>query len=230
MTCLPMPFFYGKLDIANDESANDMTAIAETKPRRPRPLSARNIPAALIYEMWQGKPVYYKGYRDVLAGKQTVQGVRAVFDFKGALCSLISGYLGNLLNRQRYLFAVNTGLHLTLNDNLGNDLVIFEKEKVGKLKGKYFDVPPKIVIEVDIKADTTEFENGADGYVMRKAQKILDFGVEKVLWIITGMQRVYVIDRDDPTWRIVDWSENIIVLDDCVLNIKQLLDDEEITY
>lgn len=207
-----------------------MTVIAETKPRRTRRLSARNIPDALIYEMWQGKPLYYRGYRDVLAGKKTVEEVRAVADLKGVLCSLLTGYIGNAFNRKNYLFAVNTGLHLALKDNLGNDLVIFEKEKVGKLKGKYFDVPPKIVIEVDIKADTTEFENGADGYVIQKSKKLLDFGVEKVLWVITSMQRVYVIDRNDPTWRIVDWSEKIAVLDDCVLNIKQLLEDEEISY
>ena len=91
-------------------------------------------------------------------------------------------------------------------------------------------MPPKIVIEVDIKVDVPEFENGADGYVIQKLQKLLDFGVEKALRIITSMQRVYVIDHNDPTWRIVDWSENIPVLDDCVLNIKQLLDDEEIAY
>ena len=208
-----------------------MTATAETKPRRTRQLSARNIPDALIYEMWSGKPVYYKGYRDVLAGKKTIQEIMSCSDLQGVLVSLLTIYMGNHVNRKKYLLATNeVGLHIALNDNLGNDLVIFEKEKVGKLKGKYFDVPPKIVIEVDIKADTTEFENGTDGYIMRKSQKMLDFGVEKVLWIITSMQRVYVIDRNDPTWRIVDWSENIPVLDDCVLNIKQLLEDEEISY
>lgn len=208
-----------------------MTAIAETKPRRTRRLSARNIPDALIYEMWAGKPVYYKGYREVLAGKKTIQEIMSCSDLQGVLVYLLGLYIGNHVNRKKYLISSNeSGLHLALNDNLGNDLVIFEKEKVGKLKGKYFDVPPKIVIEIDIKADITDFENGADGYVIHKSQKLLDFGVEKVLWVITSMQRVYVIDRNDPTWRIVDWSETIAVLDDCVLNIKQLLEDEEISY
>lgn len=228
---LPIPFFYGKLDAAKYQSVNDMTAIAETKPRRPRRLSTRNIPTALIYEMWQGKPVYYKGYREVLAGKKTIQEVISCSDIQGVLVSILNGYLYSVINRKKYLLATNeVGLHLALNDNLGNDLVLFEKEKVGKLKGKYFDVPPKVVIEVDIKADITDFENGADGYVIQKSKKMLDFGVEKVLWVITSMQRVYVIDRNDPTWHLVDWSENIPVLDDCILNIKQLLDDEEIAY
>ena len=208
-----------------------MTVIAETKPRRPRRLSARTIPTALIYEMWDGKPIYYRGYREVLVGKKTIQEVMSCSDLQGVLVYLSGLYIGTHVNRKKYLISSNeSGLHLALNDNLGNDLVIFEKEKVGKLKGKYFDVPPKIVIEVDIKADITDFENGADGYVIQKSKKLLDFGVEKVLWVITSMQRVYVIDRNDPTWHIVNWSENIAVLDDCVLNIKQLLEDEEIAY
>ncbi len=65
---------------------------------------------------------------------------------------------------------------------------------------------------------------------MKKANKMLGFGVEKVLWIVTSLQRVYVIDRNNPTWYIVDWSEPIVVLDGCSLNIKQLLDEEEIEY
>jgi hypothetical protein len=205
-----------------------MTAVAEKKARR---ISSRTIPSSLIYEMWEGKPVYYKGYRDVVAGKKTLEEIMSCSDLQGVLVALLTGHLYGVIDRKKYLLATNeVGLHLALNDNLGNDLVIYEKAKLGKLKGKYFDVPPKIVIEVDIKADTSEFENGADGYVMQKMQKMLDFGVEKVFWIITSMQRVYVIDRNDPTWHIVHWSETISVMEDCSVNIKQLLDEEEIAY
>lgn len=132
-----------------------MTPATENKPRKQtRRISARNIPPALIYEMWQGKPIYYKGYRDVLAGKKSIEEVTFCSDLQGVLVSLINGYLGNHINRKKYLLATNgIGLQLARKDNLGNDLVIFEKERIGKLKGKYFDIPPKIVIEVDIRAD-----------------------------------------------------------------------------
>ena len=223
--------FFDRLDFVNYEFVNDMTVVAETKPRRTRRLSARNIPAALVYEMWLGEPIYYRGYRDVVAGKKTIQEVMSCSDLRGVLVSLLNGHLYTTINRKKYLLATNEiGLHLALNNNLGNDIAIFEKDKISKLKGKCFDIPPKIVIEVDIKVDVAEFENGADGYVIQKSQKLLDFGLDKVLWIITSMQRVYVIDRNDPTWRIIDWSENISVLEDCVLNIRQLLEDEEIAY
>jgi len=208
-----------------------MADIVAKTPRQTRRLSSGSIPPALIYEMWQGKPVYYRNYRDVLAGRKTIEEVMSCSDFQGVLVSLLNGYLYTIINRKKYLLATNEiGLHLALNDNLGNDIVLLEKEKMGKLKGKYFDIAPRIVIEVDIKADLSDFPNKADEYIMRKSQKLLDFGVEKVLWIITGMQKVYVIDRNDPTWYVVNWSENITVVDDCILNIKQLLDEEGIEY
>ncbi|CAN5652469.1 hypothetical protein BH09BAC4_BH09BAC4_31070 [soil metagenome] len=210
---------------------NEKKSRRNTAPRRTGRLSTRSIPPALIYEMWTGKPVYYRGYRDVLAGKKTVEEVMSCSDLQGVLVYLLGLYIGNNINRKKYLISSNeSGLHLALNDNLGNDLAIFEKEKVGKLKGKYFDVPPKIVIEVDIKADVSDFEGTLDGYLIQKSQKLIDFGVEKVIWVITAAQKVYVIDRNDPTWYVVNWSENIPILDGCILNIKQLLDDEEIDY
>lgn len=209
-----------------------MTAVTDKKTtRRTSKPSARSIPPALIYEMWDGKPIYYKGYRDVLAGKKNIEEVMSCSDLQGVLVSLLNIYLGNLINRKKYLLATNEiGLHLAVKDNLGNDLAIFEKEKIGKLQGKYFGVPPKVVIEVDIKADTSDFTNNADGYILQKSRKLIDFGVDRVLWIITEARKVYVIDRNDPKWYIVDWSENIAVIDDCTLNIKQLLDDEDLDF
>lgn len=208
-----------------------MADIAEKTPRRTGRLSSRSIPPALIYEMWNGKPIYYRGYRDVLAGKKTLEEVMSCSDLQGVLVSLLNIALGITINRKKYLIATNEiGLHLDRNDNLASDVAIFEKEKLGKLKGKYFDVAPKVAIEVDIKADVTDFPNKLDDYLIQKSQKLLDFGVEKILWIITSMQKVYIIERNNPTWYIVNWSETILVMDDCSLNIKQLLDDEEITF
>ncbi|QJD81382.1 Uma2 family endonuclease [Spirosoma rhododendri] len=199
--------------------------------RRRRPSSAGDVPQALVYETWQQKPVYYKGYRDVLAGIKSIDEVMSCSDLQGVLVSLLNGYLFSAINRKVYLISTNeVGIHLAANDNLANDLAIFEKEKVGKLKGKFFDVPPKVVIEVDIKADLVDFLNRENSYIMEKSQKLIDFGVERILWIVTDTRKVYVIDRNDPTWYVVNWSETITVLDDCTLNIAQLLTDESIEF
>lgn len=208
-----------------------MEILAEPKRRRAKAVSRKAVPPALIYEVWNGKPIYYRGYRDVLAGKKTIEEIMSSSDLQAVLVYSLGLYIGNTLNRKKYLIATNeSGLHLALNENLGNDLAIFEKERVGKLKGKYFDVPPKLVIEVDIKADVVDFTNKDADYILQKSQKMLDFGVEKVVWVITSSRKVYVIDRHDPRWYVVNWTEDIPLLDGCVLNIHQLLADEEIDY
>jgi hypothetical protein len=183
------------------------------------------IQSALIFELWNGVPIYYKGYKDVLSGKKTIEEIVYNTDLKGVLLALINGFLGISINRKKYLIATNEiGLHLAKNDNLANDVVIFEKEKIGKLKGKFFDVAPKVVIEVDIKAEISSFQNEETNYILQKSQKMLDFGTEKVVWILTDSQKVFVIDKNETRWYVVNWSENIPLLDDCVLNIKQLLE------
>jgi Uma2 family endonuclease len=198
-------------------------------PRKTVPRSA--VPPALIYEQWNGKPIYYRGYEDVLAGTKTIEEIMSSSDLQGVLVYLLGLYIGNAIDRKKYLIATNEpGLHLALNDNLGNDLVIFEKERVGKLKGKYFEVPPRVVIEVDIKADLRNFTNQESDYILQKSQKMLDFGVDKVVWVLTTSRKTYLIDRQDPRWYVVNWNEDIPVLDGCVLNIERLLAEEEVEY
>ena len=68
-----------------------MTLVAEKKPRR---ATTRSIPPALIYERWKGKPIYYKGYRDVLAGTKTLEEVMSCSDLQGALVALLTIAIG----------------------------------------------------------------------------------------------------------------------------------------
>lgn len=206
-----------------------MSAVVE-KPRRVS-VSTKKIPSALIYEEWNGVPVYRKGYKEVLTGKKTAEEIMSCSDLQGVLIALINGFLFGIINRKKYLIATNEiGIHLAKNDNLANDLAIFEKEKLGKLKGKFFDVAPKVVIEVDIKADASSFHNEEVNYILQKSQKILDFGTEKVIWILTDSQKVFVIDKNETKWYVVNWSEDIPLLENCVLNLQQLLEEEDIQY
>jgi Uma2 family endonuclease len=203
--------------------------VAEKKRRRWG--SKPDIPKVLIYEVWNGKPVYYKGYRDVLAGRKTPAEIMSCSDLQGVIVYILNGFLFNHLDRKKYVVGTNEiGLHLALNDNLANDIAIFDKVQVGKLKGRFFDVPPKVVIEVDIKADLVDFLNEETDYILSKSQKMLDFGVDKVVWILTSNRKIIVSTRNEKQAIITDWDDNILLLDDCILNVKQLLDDEEIAY
>lgn len=64
-----------------------------------RPLTS--VPKVLIYEVWNGKPIYYKGYRDVLAGRKTPYEVIACSDLQGAIVYIIGLFIENNLNRKK---------------------------------------------------------------------------------------------------------------------------------
>ena len=147
---------------------------------------------------------------------------------QSVLVYVLGLFIGNNLNRKKYQVASNeAGLHLSLNENLASDIAIFEKDKI-VLNDKYFTVAPKVVIEVDIKIDLAETEwNNEIEYLLDKSQKLLDFGVERIIWITTKAKKIFVITPSDK-WYVVNYQEDIQVLDDCVLNIAKLLEEEGI--
>lgn len=195
--------------------------------RRPK---IRKIPAHLVYEELDGQALPYRGYLEVLSGKKTLEEIMGSSSLQAVLVYLIGLYIGIRINRKKYLIASNeSGLHVNSGSNLANDIAIFEKDKI-TLSDKYFDVAPKIVIEVDIKValEETGLTNDFD-YVLNKSQKMLDFGVEKVIWITTHTKKIFVITPNAP-WYLVNFEENIPLMEDCTLNLAQLLRDEEIDY
>ncbi|GAB4032220.1 hypothetical protein GCM10028774_12150 [Spirosoma jeollabukense] len=187
------------------------------------------IPESLIYETMNGRPLYYKGYRDVIAGDLKPEAIMGSSDLQSIIVTILVGTLWSKINRKVYQLTTNeSGLHLAVGDNLSADIAIFEKSALSKLKGKYFDVPPKIVIEVDIKIDLKEI--GSDvSYVSEKSQELFDFGVERVLWVLSSIRKVIIL-QPKQDWIITDWSNDVLVMDGCILNIKNLLDEEEISY
>ena len=195
------------------------------KKRKPK---IRKIPPHLIYEEMNGKPLPYKGYLSVLSGKKNLEEIMGCSSLQSALVYVLGLFIGVNINRKKYLVGSNeAGLHLSLGDNLASDIAIFEKDKIS-LNDKYFNVAPKVVIEVDIKIDLAETEwNNEIEYLLDKSQKLLDFGVERIIWITTKSQKVFVITTNDK-WYVVNYQEDILVLDDCVLNIAKLLEEEEI--
>lgn len=188
------------------------------------------IPAYLAYEEMNGEALPYKGYLEVLVGNKEVEDIMGSSSLQAALVFAISGFLYININRKKYLASTNElGLHLSQGNNLANDIAIFEKEKI-RLDDKYFDVAPKVVIEVDIKVDLSDTSwNSEMAYIFAKSQKMLDFGVEKVIWISTRDRKIFVhtLDQD---WHYAAFEQDIDVLDGYVLNVARLLAEESIQY
>lgn len=183
------------------------------------------VPAYLVYETLNGKPLYRRGYKDVLANRKTPGEIMGCSDLQAIIVSNLYAYLYNKINRKAYWIVTNEpGLHMHPGDNLANDIAFYEKDKV-KVKGKFFDVAPKVVVEVDIKVDPEAFPAMERDYVYQKTQAMLDFGTERVIWITTQSRKVIVATRGED-WLTLDWDRTVPVLDDITLNVAAILTEE----
>jgi Uma2 family endonuclease len=182
------------------------------------------IPKYLIYEEHLGQPIYYKGYREFLnnpekISKSDVMGTSAL---QSIIISRIMIYLAQHIDHQQYECLTNAvGLHFNKGENRACDIVIFEKSALKNytMSENYFTIPPKIVIEVDIKADLENTSNA--NYWQTKTQQLLDFGVEKVIWISTNPRKV-TLATHQPPWLTYDWTENIELVNGVYINLNEL--------
>ena len=80
---------------------------------------------------------------------------------------------------------------------------------------------PRVVIEVDVKTDLPANVSETE-YVYDKTQKMLDFGVEKVIWILTETRRT-LIAQPNERWILTNWDDAVEVLPDCRFELNPLL-------
>ena len=116
------------------------------------------------------------------------------------------------------------GLQLAKNAWRASDIVIISKEKAKAQKqvDKYLSIPPDVVIEIDIKADLSELENETS-YFHKKTDQLLEFGVQKVIWIFTDAQKVMIAEQQR-SWQTFDWEQTFEVIENIEVNIKSLID------
>lgn len=126
-----------------------------------------------------------------------------------------------------YRFMSNeVGLHFNHKNNLSADIAMFPKSALLQLKeSNYLEIPPRAVIEIDTKADQSVFETENE-YFRRKTQKLLDFGVEIVVWFFTPDQKMIIAKPNQP-WLITDFD-----YDFCgeTMNIKKILEAEGLVF
>jgi Uma2 family endonuclease len=183
----------------------------------------KKIPDSLIYEVMDGKPLYRKGYKEVLAKKKKIEDIIGTSGLQSLIISYIVRELFLKIDLARYEVLFNElGIHLEKNDNLAGDINIFDANVLTaeEINKHYVKVAPKIVIEVDISIDV---ENQKDlDYIDKKTQKLHDFGVEKVIWIFTEMKSVLVATPNQP-WQIIRWYNDIEVFNAVKINIASFL-------
>ena len=194
-----------------------MVALKEPHPVKRPP---RNVPSYLVYEIMDGKPIYYKGYKNVINGTKTFEEIMGASSLQGLLVFYLCNIIGKFINEEIYtVLTSESGLHVNHRNNLANDIAIFNENTL-KISKKYADVPPKIVFEIDIDAELSDMSE--TGYIYKKTKKLLDFGTEKVFWILTEPQVVIVATKE--SIQTFDWNRNIEIMDGQAFNIGAYLE------
>lgn len=207
-----------------------MVAVRNLQKKLPK-IPAKKIPASLIYEIIDGKPIYYKGYREVLGGTKKISEIMGSSNLQSTIIEYMLMILFKNLDLGKYRILTNkTGLHLSKGSNLSGDIIIYEKENlpIKSADKHYISVPPKIQIEVDIDADIEDFDT-PNAYIHLKTDKLLAFGVEKVIWVISESKKVMIATKDE-NWQIANWHQDIEVIEGISFNIGQYLQEGESPY
>ena len=182
------------------------------------------LPPHLVYEVMDGKAIPYRGFQDVLDNTKTLEDIIGSSGLQAFVVSDILRFLFTHLSEDRYEIATNeAGLHLSKKNNLSTDIGIYTVDVLQpeKLTDKYLDIPPLVAIEVDTKADMSQFNHPHD-YLYQKTNKLLEFGTERVIWIATASKKVTVATAGQD-WITSDWDKTITILPDTVCNLAELL-------
>jgi hypothetical protein len=186
-----------------------------------RPKSLTHIPDDLIWEVLDGQPLYRRGYMDVVRKLKTKNDIMGTSSYQSLITTYLTLLLGRHIDLKLYDIMIGEpGVHLKYKDNISNDIAIYNRLSANQITKKYADFAPKIVIEIDIDIDQTSMPDLE--YLDKKTKKMLAFGVEKVIWILTNNHEVIVAMPNEP-WLTLDWNTTIEIIDGITFNIHDYL-------
>lgn len=186
----------------------------------------QNIPDKLIYEMVDGKPIYYRGYKEYLSGQKQIDELKGSSYLQSLIITRIVFLLMSNLGKEYVVLTNEIGLQFKEKGWRAADIAIVEKQKLKEIKksNKYLKIAPKIVIEIDTKAELEEVKDSF-GYFHKKTDELLEFGVEKVIWIFTDSEKIMISEKNKD-WQILNWSKEITLMNDVVINLQELIDND----
>jgi hypothetical protein len=193
-----------------------MTAVAYKDDNK----SIKSIPEILVYEELNGRIMYRKGYKNVLNQTKTIEEIMGCSSLQAAIVSVLLSYLYRNIEDEGYEIMTNeAGLHIALGNNLSSDIILYNSVDFLKyrLDEHYFNVAPKLVIEVDIK-DMSSVE-----YWTKKTQTLFGFGVEKVIWVFSEDKKI-ILAEPNKDWIVRDWTKDFEFMPNHIINIQSMIE------
>ncbi len=185
----------------------------------------KEIPKILIYEEFDGHPIYRKGYKDYVLGVKKIEEINmGTSQLQWVITNIINAHLVRTLPKGFRFGPGELGVHVTKGTNFSADIAIYRK---GQLKTDlssvhYSKTPPSVVVEVDIKADESNYFQSEEDYFQRKTERLLQWGVERVIWVFSSSRRVLVADNLQK-WEFIAWDLPFVVIDDHEINLWDLM-------
>jgi Uma2 family endonuclease len=195
-----------------------MEVIVEKKPE------TITIPEYLVYEILDGQVIPYRGFKKVLSKEKTLEGIMGSSGLQSVIVTDLLRFIFRHFPEEEYEVLSNeAGLHLSKKNNLATDIGIYKIEALppGSITDKYMNVAPLVAIEVDTRADLSGFAEPQD-YFNKKTNLLLEFGVERVIWITTASRKVMVAAAGQD-WIISDLHKPITLVPGVVCNLAELL-------
>ena len=206
-----------------------MEQVVQKKQRIRTRFAKKEIPKSLIYEEYDGRPMYYAGYKDVLNQLKTSEEIMGSSTLQTIVIGCILKYLYKHIDEEKHFVTSNeVGFHLSKNTNVSSDIVIYEKGVLAKqpIDEHYSNIPPLVVIEVDIQAATRDFGITQVDYYSMKTKRLLEFGVKEVFWFFSGETRQQLTAKPGQDWILSDWEKTITVLNQYSFSLADLLQKE----
>lgn len=187
--------------------------------------SSQKIPDYLVYEIYNGKPIHYKEYRDVLKGTKTFEEITGSSFIQSFIITELIILLGSKISSDFQLLSSEIGIKFDKNARRSADIAIYEKARLKNIEdeNKILNIPPKYVIEVDIKAAKEDIEDSTS-YYYNKTDELLGFGVEYVFWIFTSTKKVMCAQKGMKNWVIGSWNDTPIKIEGIEINIEEIVD------
>ncbi|MFN8489832.1 MAG: Uma2 family endonuclease [Caldilineaceae bacterium] len=185
----------------------------------------QDIPTHLIYEMAE-EPIYYHGYQDVLRGLKKTEEIMGSSFLQSFLISILLRYLMQHLPETYIVLTNELGWQFPGGKWRAADIALYQREQLHgvPLHNHYLDIPPQVVIEVDTQADLTQFNTPLD-YYYTKTDALLDFGVQKVIWVFTDARKVMVAEKAQD-WLTRNWESEVEILPNLTVNLAQLIEQQ----
>ncbi len=200
-----------------------MVTVIETATQKIHEVEPPKIPDILIYEMAHGQTIYYRGYQECLNGSKPPEAIMGSGYRQGFLVVKIITCLAKQLPDAYQMLTNEFGVFYQQDDWRLLDICIYHKDdlKAVPLEDKYLRIPPRVVIEVDTKADFGAYTTPMD-YIYEKTEDLLNFGVERVIWTFTKTRRTMVAVPNEK-WTISPWKEPIPIIENIQLVMEDLM-------